>query len=491
MPLAARLRSGRDSRRGIDAVSTPVLNPHMFRAYDIRGLVDKDLTPAITARIGQAYATFMRRQYEVDRIVVGRDNRPSSEALRDGLIDGVRAAGVSVVDIGLAPSPLLYYAAAVWGIDGGVSVTASHNPTQYNGLKLLERRGIPLAPAEIQAVREIAETGDFASGAGALESREVIPQYLDFLQARFSLPRPLRVVVDPGNAVPILTGPAALRRIGCDVSGINMEMDGTFPAHLPDPQDPATMRGLSAAVRAGDADLGLAWDGDGDRLGVVDERGERHDPDAVLALMARDLLSRHPGERVLVDVKMSRVAIEDIRAHGGQPLFGPSGHSLAKRKLRDDGFLLGGEASGHFYFAEDYYGFDDAVFAACLLARILAADERPASAHFATLPHYVTSPEIKLPCPDEMKVAVVERLAAELRQSYPVLEVDGVRIDLSDAWAVVRASNTGPLLTVRFEAQTAERYAAMGEVLWAALRRCPEVTLPGAPPQPPDGREEA
>ncbi len=465
-------------------MSTFLLSPHVFRAYDIRGVVGEDLTPAIVERIGRAYGTFMIRRYDVNRIVVGRDNRPSSEVLHDSLVQGVNAAGVSVLDIGLSPSPLLYYAAAAWGIGGGVNVTASHNPAQYNGLKVLERNGVPLSPDEIQTLRTIAEAGDFEIGAGDLESREVIPEYLDVLEARFGLPRPLHVVVDPGNAVPTLTGPEALRRIGCKVTGINLRLDGSFPAHLPDPEQAATMDGLIAAVRAEGADFGVAWDGDGDRLGIVDERGTRHQPDAVLALFARDLLSRYPGARILVDVKMSLTAIDDIRAHGGTPVFGPTGHSLMKRKIRDEGILMGGESSGHFYFGERYYGLDDAVFAACALARLLTESDQPLSERFSRLPKYITSPVLKLPCCDGRKFAVVHGISARFRKSYPVLELDGVRVDFGDGWAVVRASNTEPALTVRFEAKTTGRYAAIQDLVWSALRKFPQVALPEPHPAP-------
>ena len=306
------------------------LNPLMFRTYDIRGTVGDDLTPAVAERIGRAYGTYLVRRYDVHEIVAGRDNRPSSVALRDGFVEGVRAAGVSVVDIGLAPSPLLYFAAAHWGLDGGVSVTGSHNPTHMNGMKLLERRGIPLAPDEIQRVREIAQGDDFEGGRGALSERDPKPEYWDLLTRRFALPRRIKVVTDAGNAVATLTGPEALRRIGCDVVELFAELDGTFPHHLPDPQVAETMTALRAAVLQHGADLGVAWDGDGDRFGLVNERGVRYQPDEILAVLARDLLARRPGERVLVDVKTSLTAVDDIRSRGGVPVFAPTGHSLGK-----------------------------------------------------------------------------------------------------------------------------------------------------------------
>ena len=466
--------------------SDSAINPAIFRAYDIRGIVDEDLNPRTLDRIGRAYATYLRRTANVARIVVGRDNRPSSASLTQAFSDAVRATGLDVVDIGLAPSPLLYYAAAAWGIQGGAVITASHSPADMNGLKLLERGGIPLSPRQLQDVCALACSGDFdragRSRRGALESRDARTPYLAALAQRFPLPRRLNVVVDPGNGVATCTGPQALRGIGCSVAGLNLDLDGTFPHHLPDPQDASTMAALQREVVRRGADMGVAWDGDGDRIGLVDEQGRRHDPDAILALLARDLLTRHSGARILVDVKVSLVALRDIEAHGGVPVFGPSGHSLAKRKIRDEGLLLGGEAAAHFYFAEDWYGFDDAVFAACLLARILAEQDAPVSALFQGLPVFVTSPELRLPCPDDQKFAVVARIAAQLRTlsdaEHPLLEIDGARVDFGDGWALVRASNTGPALSVRLEAETPARYAEIRALIWDLLRQEPSVTVP-------------
>ena len=454
------------------------LNPHMFRAYDIRGVVGDDLNAEVAELIGRAYGTHLRRAYNVDQMVLGRDNRPSSESLRDGLAAGVRAAGVSVVDIGLSPSPLLYFAAAAWGVDGGANITGSHNPSRMNGVKMLEREGIPLAPAEIQTVRELADRRDFESGQGARHERDPKPEYWDFLGRRFSLGRPLKVVTDSGNGVAALTGPQALRRIGCEVVEIYSELDGTYPHHLPDPQDPGTMTALRTAVLQHGADCGIAWDGDADRLGVVDEHGTRREADEILAVLARDFLTRHPGERVLIDVKTSLTAIRDIEARGGVPVFSPTGHSIAKRKMRDEGILLGGESSAHFFFAEDYYGLDDAVFGACRIAAMLAAGPQPLSTHFAGLPTLFTSPELMLACADGAKFRVADAVAGRFRGRYPVLEIDGARIDFPGGWALVRASNTNAVLSVRIEAESPERYDAIRTTIWEALAEHPEVTIP-------------
>jgi phosphomannomutase/phosphoglucomutase len=461
------------------------LNPRIFRAYDIRGNVSKDLTPPISERIGSAYGTYLQRTYASQRVVVGRDNRLSSEALRDAFVRGVRATGVSVVDIGLSPSPLLYFAAAHWGIDGGANVTASHLPPEYNGFKLLERKGIPLGPQEIQALVPIAETGNFADGDGALEYRDPLPEYLAMLESRFRLPRPLRVVADPGNGVAAITGPEALRRIGCDVITINGELDGTFPAHVPNPQVPEAMEMLGEEVLRQHADLGVAWDADGDRLGVIDENGKRHESDRVLALFAEDVLTRHPHARIYVDVKISQSTTDAIRKHGGEPYMGPTGHSLIKRIMRAEALLLGGEGSGHLFFGEDYFGFDDAVFGACQLANIVARDNRPLSTYFAGHREYVTSPEFRLPCSDKAKAAISAAIADQFRAEYQILEVDGARIDFGNGWALVRPSNTAPELSVRLESQTKDGFDRIKRRIIDALRMHPEVDI-GALESEPD-----
>ena len=458
------------------------LNPHIFRAYDIRGDVGPDLNPSTVELIGRAYGTHLRREYDSSRIVVVRDNRPSSEGLREAFVAGVTAVGVSVVEIGVGPSPLMYFAAAAWGIDGGAAITASHSPTRMNGLKLLERDGIPLSPEEIQRVFELARDGDFVRGTGSVEDREPLPEYLAMLEKRFRLSRPLRVVADPGNGVATLTGPEALRRIGCEVEVINGESDGTFPRHLPNPQDPATMEELCGEVVARGADLGVAWDGDGDRVGIVDERGVRLEADTILAILARDALTRHPGAEILVDVKTSLSAMRDIEAHGGRVVIGKTGHSLGKRAMREHGYPFGGEAAAHFYFGENYK-LDDGVYASAAMAWIVAESGGTASEAFVRVPEFVSSAELALPCEDRVKFKVASKVADHFGQDYDVLTLDGARVSFpddgtGDGWALVRASNTGPILTVRFEATSEARYASIRATVLEELARYPEVTIP-------------
>jgi phosphomannomutase/phosphoglucomutase len=463
-----------------------VLNPHIFRAYDIRGIArgapDDDLTPAVAERIGRAFGTYLAGLDASSpsplRVVVGRDNRPTSLGLSESLIGGLRACGADVTSIGLAPSPLTYFAAFDGGFSGAVSVTASHNTVEFNGFKLLRELAQPLLPNEIVAVQALAAGEGFSEGAGSRGEAEPQGAYVSMLGKRFALARPLRIVVDPGNGVGTLTGPAALRAAGAEVVELYGELLEGFPNHLPNPQDASTMVDLASRVVAEGADLGLAWDGDADRVGLVDESGRRYEPDWIVAFLARDVLRRHAGARIMVDMKSSRGPIQDIEAHGGVPILAKTGYSTFRRQMRDEGILFGGEASGHIMFGEDYPYLDDGVFAACMIARIVSESGKPLSEHFAGRPSYVTSPEIGMPCADGEKFAVAEAVAAAFREDYEVSELDGARIEFGDGWAHVRASNTNPYLSVRFEAETGERFAEIRALLWKVLQAHPSVTIP-------------
>ena len=460
------------------------INPHIFRAYDIRGLAGDDFTPPICERLGRAYGTYVQRQLGGRRVVVGRDGRPSSPALYDAVIAGLCATGIEVTAVGLAPTPLMYFAVAQWGMDGGVSITASHNPVEFNGAKLVREEGRSLLPDEFQAVRAIVESGEFVAGTGHKQPRDPKPEYLALLRDRFPLARPLRIVVDPGNGVSTLTGPQALRTAGAEVVGLYTALLDGFPNHLPDPADPAATEALARKVVAVGADLGIAWDGDGDRVGAVDEQGNRCAADWLVALIARDVLQRHPGARILLDLNSSRSALQDIRAHGGEPVLTEIGYSFVKQRMRDEGVLFGGEASGHIMFGEDYPCLDDGVYAACAIAHILAADSRPLSAHFDGMQRLVTSPELKLACADAEKFTIAEGLAANFRGRYPVAGEGSARVDFGEGWALIRASNTGPHLSLRVEASTHARYNAILADILQAVRAYPQLDVPsgfGAP----------
>jgi phosphomannomutase/phosphoglucomutase len=454
------------------------LNPHIFRAYDVRGRVGADINPEVFRQVGRAYATLVRAT-SGRTIAVGQDNRESSAGLKAGFIEGVRAAGVDVVDIGTVTTPILYFATAHWKLDGGANITGSHNPVDYNGVKMVHRGAAPLTEAEIQGLRDTIERGAFASGPGGLSRREPREEYFDTIAGLVRLERPLKVVADAGNGIAGVYGPPLLRRIGCEVVELHCESDGRFPNHLPDPEDPENVVDLQQKVVEVGADLGLAWDGDADRVGVIDERGRRHEADLILVLLARDLLQRHPGAKVVFDVKSSQVLVDDIAKHRGVPVMWKTGHSHLKRKMRENGILLGGEVSGHMFFADGYYGVDDGILAACKIAEIAARHRGTVSSLFDSVPHLHATPELKALCPDGEKFRVIDELARDLKQRYETIDIDGARVLFPDGgWGLVRASNTNPYLTLRFEAKTEREIENMKRVIYDALRRYPFVTLP-------------
>ncbi len=466
-----------EGRSGRGAKPPSGLNLLIFRAYDVRGRVGEDITPEVFRLIGRAYGSLIRRNGG-RTIALGRDNRLSSADLKKAFAEGVLETGVSTVDIGLSPTPVLYFATAHWQLDGGANITGSHNPIEYNGVKMVHPLAIPLSEDEIQGLRLDIEAGRFESGSGSITERDPREDYVGAIQERVKLQRRLKVVVDAGNGVAGLYAPVLLRRLGCDVIELYCELDGRFPNHLPDPEMPENTRDLEARVVAEGAGLGLAYDGDADRMGLVDEKGRRHEADLILILLARDFLQRHPGAKILFDVKSSQRLVDDIRAHGGVPVMYKTGHSHLKRKMREDGILLGGEVSGHMFFGEDYYGVDDGILASAKVLEVLSKMPGPVSAHFDALPHLYATPELKAPCPDEKKFEVVAELAREFKAKYETIDIDGARIIFPGGWGLIRASNTSPYLTLRFEAQTPETLEQMKRIVYEALARYPFVTLP-------------
>jgi phosphomannomutase / phosphoglucomutase len=455
-----------------------MLNPYVFRAYDVRGLVGADINADVFRQVGRAYATMIRRNGG-RRIAVGQDNRLSSGGLKAAFVEGVRATGVDVVDVGLVTTPILYFATAHWKLDGGANITGSHNPIEYNGVKMVHPGAAPLSEDEIQMLRALAERGDVEHGAGGIETRSPRDEYFETVTRLIRPARRLKVVVDAGNGVAGLYAPELLRRLGCDVVELHCESDGSFPNHLPDPEDERNVEDLKLKVVEVGADLGIAYDGDADRVGVIDERGHRHEADLILILLARDLLTRHPGAKVVFDVKSSQALVDDIRQHGGVPVMWKTGHSHLKRKMRDDGILLGGEVSGHMFFAENYYGVDDGILASCKIIALSAGAEQPLSRLFSSIPHLRATPELKAPCPDGEKFAIVDAVTRELKRRYETVDIDGARVIFPRrGWGLVRASNTNPYLTLRFEARTDDDLDGMKREIYDVLRRYPSVTLP-------------
>ena len=454
----------------------------IFRAYDIRGRAlgaDAALTPDLAFRVALAYAELVD---SAERVVVGGDNRPTTPALQQALIAGLLDAGRDVVDIGRAPSPLVYWTTALLTQErptGGVVITGSHNRAEDNGIKLLHSDVMPLLPAQIQAVADRVEAGvSIADRQGERSLWSPRPTYVASLAESFRVRRPLQVAIDPGNGVATVTAAAALRAIGCEVIAINDDPEETEPAHPADPQLAEHVAQLAAVVSDTGSELGFAFDGDGDRLGLVDGRGRRATPDQVLALLSADWLAEHPGAVIHVDVKTSQAVVDHIRALGGRARFGPVGHSLGKYAMRDEGIDFGGEGSTHYYYRVDdppHYT-DDAVRTACRIAQI--ASRTSLEAMLDSIPRYCISPEVKIPCSDDRKHVVAGRIAERARARWPVNEVDGVRIDLSTqargAWCLVRASNTTPVLTVLVEGRDDSGYEAARGIAadlldWAGL----------------------
>src|ERR671925_1680464 len=427
------------------------MNPQIFREYDIRGVVGHDFDVADVERIGLAFGTYVR-QRGGKRLAVGRDHRLSSESFRTALTKGLQATGCDVVDIGLVPTPLLYFSIFHLNTDGGCMITASHNPAEYNGIKLCFGRGA-LYGEEIQQIRQLAEQGAFAEGTSQRTEAEVRASYLAYIADRIRLQRPLRVVVDAGNGTSGLVVQDLLRRLGCEVYELFCEVDGSFPNHHPDPTVPENLTDVIREVKARQADVGLAYDGDSDRLGVIDESGQIIWGDRLLVLFARDILRRRPGAKIIFDVKCSQVLVDDIRQRGGKPIMWMTGHSLIKKKLYAEQAALAGEMSGHLFFADGYFGYDDALYASCRLLQILDRANAPLSTLLADLAVTYSTPEIRVTCADEDKFGVVEQLKAIFQQENRVCEVitiDGARVICAEGWGLVRASNTQPALVLRF-----------------------------------------
>ncbi len=445
------------------------MNPLIFREYDIRGIADLDFTDADVETLGRAVGTFLVRG-GCRRLTVGRDCRLSSDRYGERLIAGLRATGADVTDIGVCPTPLLYFSIAHLEQDGGVMITASHNPGAYNGFKIC--RGLDSVHGEeLQQIRALIEAGDFCTGAGSLTTVDLAPAYTAFLTANLRLSRPLRIAVDAGNGT---AGPLAvsiLSALGCEVVPLYCEMDGRFPNHPADPTVAANLADLIRAVVDRSLDLGIGFDGDGDRIGVVDEKGRIIYGDRLMILFAREILARKPGATFISEVKCSQTMYNDIETHGGRAVMWKTGHALIKKKMKEEKAELAGEMSGHMFFADRYLGFDDAIYAAGRLLEILAATGRRITELLADVPETVNTPEIRVECPDHIKFAVVEEVTAALRRDHPVIDIDGVRVLFEDGWGLVRASNTQPALVLRFEALTESRLEEIRDVVEGVLRQ--------------------
>jgi phosphomannomutase/phosphoglucomutase len=452
----------------------------IFRAYDIRGVVGSTLNSEVARQIGLAIgsAALDRGQQAV---VVGRDGRLSGPQMLNSLAEGLRASGREVVTIGLVPTPVLYFATHHLGVASGVMVTGSHNPPDYNGFKIV-LDGEALSGQAIQGLYQRLESGDLTSGAGEAREAQIIDDYVDRIVSDVQLTEPLKVVIDCGNGAAGAVAPALFSALGCEVIELYCEVDGQFPNHHPDPSQAENLVDLIETVQREGAAVGLAFDGDGDRLGVVDSQGNVIWPDRLMMLFARDLLSRHPDAEILFDVKCSRNLASVIKQSGGRPTMCRTGHSLIKARLRESGALLAGEMSGHFFFAERWFGFDDGLYAGARLLEILSSSGQPSSDVFAGLPDSVSTPELKITVPEGAQHGIVERLVAQGQAQFPdaeVITIDGLRVEFPEGWGLVRASNTTPNLILRFEADSTEGLQAIQQRFGALLQSVePGLQLP-------------
>ena len=455
------------------------LDRSIFRKYDIRGIAAGDspqLTPAVALLVGKALGTYLPRHFGSQRVFVGSDNRVTSGPLKSAVIKGLASTGLPVTDIGEVLTPTVYFASASFeGAGAGVMITGSHLDTRYNGIKMAYGK-LALAGEQILDLLRIIDEESFAEGAAEVtQDADMIHIHMAAIQSKVTMAKPLKVVLDAGNGLSGTYVPPVLEALGLEVECLYCEPDGAFPNHLPNPEDPEMTRDLEAKVVELGADLGLAFDGDSDRCGFIDNHGHHIAADRLLALLARDLLGRHPGTPVVFDVKASQALPDEISRYGGEPVMWKSGHSLMKQKMNEIGSLLGGEVSGHLFIGEDYYGFDDAPLVALKTLEIISRSEQSIAQIFSDIPKLVATPEIVLSAPDELKFKMIDEMTASLQGQYEVVTVDGARVLFDSGWGLVRASNTQPAVTLRFEAYTREQISDYMRVFAAQLARYPQI----------------
>lgn len=458
---------------------TETIDQNLFKKYDIRGLAmgaDAALTRTQAFLIGRGAGSYFQRVHRVSRVIVGRDNRLTSADLQGALIEGLQRVGSNVIDIGIVSTPLVYWHAVNAGDVAGIMVTGSHLPPEYNGFKF-SRGGRTIFGDDLKVIRSIIEAEQYTHGRGEhTVNQSAYSQYLRDITDRIMTDKTFKVAFDPGNGTAGLFVPRLMQLWNHIAEGINVNPDGTYPNHEPNPQKAENMRQLGEKVRSMGADIGFGYDGDADRVGVVDENGDLIAADRILALLARDMLQRHPGAGVVADVLSSQTVVDVVTAAGGKIHMAASGHSLVKEAMREEGALLGGEMSGHMFFAEDYFGFDDAYFATGRILQMLEHAAKPLSAINAELPTYFSTPEYRPHCDDDQKETVIAGVRAKLESAgYAISTVDGVRVQFERGWGILRASNTEPVLSLRFEGQTEEDAQQYRDVFVDALKAYPQV----------------
>ncbi len=441
----------------------PQINSGIFREYDIRGIVDKDLSVEVVESIAKAYGTYLSN-HEKKIVSVGRDCRASSPAYSNAFCRGLNSCGIDVVDLGMVSTPMVYFSLFNLEVEGGAMITASHNPSEYNGIKLCIGRE-SLYGSQIQEIRRIAESGEFATGNGKTEETEIMDLYVNYLSDNIDIKPGLKVGVDCGNGMGGLVGPEIIRQKGCEVTELYTEPDGNFPNHHPDPTVEENLQDLIKAVKENNLDIGIGFDGDADRIGIVDENGNIVWGDMLMLILARDVLKEVPGAQIIGDVKCSGRLFKAIESSGGKPLMWKTGHSLIKSKMKEDGASLAGEMSGHIFFAHRFFGYDDAVYAALRVLEILSKTGKTVSELLSDIPDALSTPEIRVDCPDDIKFKAVDEVKSELSQKYEVNGIDGLRIEFADGWGLLRASNTQPAVVLRFEARDEARLQEIRDIV--------------------------
>ena len=444
------------------------INPQIYREYDIRGVVDKDLTPDVVRILGKGFGTHMVHLNK-KQLAVGRDGRLSSKAFRDALVEGLLSTGCDVVDIGVCPTPVYYFSVFHLNKDGGVMITGSHNPPDFNGFKVSVGKST-IFGEEIQNLRKLIDQGDFASGRGKLTETQIIPSYQDYVKGKIKLARKVRVVVDSGNGTGGVVAVPLLKELGCQVEELYTEIDGRFPNHFPDPTIPANLKDLIDRVRKTKAEAGIGYDGDADRIGVADDQGNIIWGDQLMILFSREILKERKGATFVGEVKCSQNLFNDIERNGGRAIMWRTGHSLIKEKMKVEKAVLGGEMSGHIFFADRYFGYDDAIYASCRLVELLSKTDKKLSQLLEDVPRTVITPEIRVDCPDRIKFRVVETVKEQLKRDHKIIDVDGVRVVFKDGWGLLRASNTQPVLVLRFEAESDKRLQEIRSLIEEKVR---------------------
>jgi phosphomannomutase/phosphoglucomutase len=445
------------------------MNPEVFREYDVRGIVDQDLNADFVRTLGKAVGAYALR-HQVRTMTVGRDCRLSSEAYLNAVAEGIRSTGIDVIDLGLCATGMLYYSIRHLKTDGGVMVTGSHNPPEFNGFKICIGPDT-IYGDQIQELRKIMEKSQYPSGNGDMSRHDITRSYQDYLVQNVTVRPGLKVAVDAGNGVGGLFALPILKRLGCEITDIYCDPDGRFPHHFPDPTVPENLKDLIALVRETKADVGIAYDGDADRIGVITDEGKILWGDELLLLFSRFILQKNPGAAIIGEVKCSQKLYDDIAAHGGRPIMWKAGHSLIKGKMKEEKALLAGEMSGHLFFADRYFGYDDAIYASIRLLEILSLSGQRISDLMADVPVTYSTPEIRVACPDHVKFQVVEAVKAHFRKDFKIIDIDGVRIPFADGWGLIRSSNTQPVLVLRFEAATQERLQDIRQMIEGVLEK--------------------